>query len=55
MMFVDVERGRRDGIAMAKELEEVEALDTAAHYAREERSPIQLVEEPEEYDERTPT
>lgn len=55
MMFVDVERGRRDGIAMAKELEEVEALDTSERFARVDASPIHMVEEPEEYDERTPT
>jgi hypothetical protein len=32
MLFVDVERGRREGIALAKELEEAEALDASTHF-----------------------
>jgi hypothetical protein len=45
MMMVDVERGRRDGIAMAKELEEAEALQTSHYFARHEPGPINLVDE----------
>jgi hypothetical protein len=43
--MVDVERGRRDGIAMAKELEEVEALQTSHHFGRVEPGPIDMVDE----------
>ena len=46
MLMVDVDRGRRDGIAMAKELEEVEALETAhRHAGHEDAGPIRLVDE----------
>jgi hypothetical protein len=31
MWMVDVERGRRDGIAMARELEEAEAMESSVH------------------------
>jgi UMF1 family MFS transporter len=37
MLFVDVERGRRDGIALAKaleEIEEAEALEGSVHIER---------------------
>ncbi|KAF2429665.1 MFS general substrate transporter [Tothia fuscella] len=47
MLFVDVERGRRDGIAMGKELEEVENLE-AAEWARRrgvDGGPIRLEDE----------
>jgi hypothetical protein len=39
MLFVDVERGRREGIALAKELEEAEALDASTHL---EPGPVHL-------------
>lgn len=49
MLMVDVERGRRDGIAMAKELEEAEALDTAHHYGHVlPAGPTQMSDEEED-------
>jgi UMF1 family MFS transporter len=49
MLMVDVERGRRDGIAMAKELEEAEALETSHHYAHAQPAgPIHLVDDTED-------
>ena len=46
MMMVDVERGRRDGIAMAKELEEAEALETSRQQTHvRPGGPIHLVDE----------
>lgn len=49
MFMVDVERGRRDGIAMAKELEEAEALETSHHYADvQQGGPIHLLDEEED-------
>lgn len=43
MLFVDVERGRREAIALAKELEEVEALDAAStHYGA---GPVDLIDD----------
>lgn len=43
MLFVDVERGRREAIALAKELEEAEALDAAS--AHRDAGPIHLVDD----------
>lgn len=43
MLFVDVERGRREGIALAKELEEAEALDAAS--AHHETGPVGLIDD----------
>jgi hypothetical protein len=49
MCFVDVERGRRDGIAMAKELEEAEALEASVHSVQHEgEGPIHLVDDERE-------
>jgi hypothetical protein len=52
MLFVDVDRGRRDGIALAKaleEIEETEALEASIHFERpasvDDDAPIQLVDE----------
>jgi hypothetical protein len=46
MLMVDVERGKRDGIAMAKELEEAEALETADRVAEHQPAqPIHLIDE----------
>lgn len=42
MLFVDVERGRREGIALAKELEEAEALDASTHF---EPGPVDLIDD----------
>jgi len=47
MLFVDVERGRREGIALAKELEEAEALDASVHF---EPGPVRLIDEEAEAD-----
>jgi hypothetical protein len=56
MMLVDVDRGRRDGIALAKRLEEIEeadALEASVHYVErtmgaEDDGPITLVDEEED-------
>jgi hypothetical protein len=53
MMFVNVDRGRRDGIALAKaleEIEEAEALEASVHFVErtignEVDGPITLVDE----------
>lgn len=42
MLFVDVERGRREGIALSKELEEAEALEASSHF---EAGPVDLVDD----------
>lgn len=42
MLFVDVDRGRREAIALAKELEEAEALDASIHF---EPGPVHLVDD----------
>jgi hypothetical protein len=47
MWMVDVERGRKDGIAMSRELEEAEALESSAHLRRAgaEDGPIRMVDD----------
>lgn len=44
MLFVDVERGRREGIALAKELEEAEALDAASAH-QDAGLPVDLIDD----------
>jgi hypothetical protein len=45
MLLVDVERGRRDGIAMAKELEEAEVLQNSHYFGGVEPGPIHMIDE----------
>jgi len=54
MLFVDVDRGKREGIELAKELEEQEILDASVHFVDAHgEGPVRLVdEEAEEEDAR---
>lgn len=48
MCMVDVERGSKDAIAVGKELEEAEALETAEHHARVESGRLINLEDEED-------